>query len=582
VSAAAAPYAEPLLLERVLGPFHRFFSKSASGGLVLLASTAVALGWANSPWAESYHHLWETPLTVGTPGFGLTLSVHAWVNDGLMAVFFFLVGLEIKREVLVGELASRRSAALPVAAALGGMLVPAALYALVNRGGPGAAGWGVPMATDIAFALGILALLGDRVPSGLRVFLAALAIADDLGAVLVIAFFYTGALNLPALGGAAAVLAVLAGLNRAGARRPLTYALLGVALWLCVLASGVHATIAGVLLALAVPARTRIDEDEFLARAEASLADFRAADEPGTTVLTNRGHQEALQALESAADAAQAPLQRMEHALHGVVAFVIMPVFALANAGVPLGAGLGAAARSPVAWGVVLGLRSASRWASPSRAGSPCARARPTCPRAWRGATCTAPAGSAGSASRCRSSSRGSRSPIPPCWTPPRSASSAPRSSPARSGTCCCDAATPPAWARRRGWPRSRYPPGPRDGRRARHAPRRRGDVAVGAAGRARGAPALRGPPRGVRAAGRDVAARARPRGPRARRALVPGARVRGDGAVAGVHRVAAGRGGPGGRHGRGGRPGARGCRARRRCRWTSARPSRTRPRRPR
>jgi NhaA family Na+:H+ antiporter len=243
-----------------------------------------------------------------------------------------------------------------VAAALGGMLVPAALYALVNRGGPGAAGWGVPMATDIAFALGILALLGDRVPSGLRVFLAALAIADDLGAVLVIAFFYTGALNLPALGGAAAVLAVLAGLNRAGARRPLTYALLGVALWLCVLASGVHATIAGVLLALAVPARTRIDEDEFLARAEASLADFRAADEPGTTVLTNRGHQEALQALESAADAAQAPLQRMEHALHGVVAFVIMPVFALANAGVPLGAGLGAAARSPVAWGVVLGL----------------------------------------------------------------------------------------------------------------------------------------------------------------------------------------------------------------------------------
>jgi NhaA family Na+:H+ antiporter len=354
---AARSTAGPLpLIERVLGPFQRFFSTSAAGGLVLLAATAVALGWANSPWADAYHHLWEAPVTVGAPGFGLTLSLHHWVNDGLMAVFFFLVGLEIKREVLVGELASRRTAALPVAAALGGMIVPAGLYAALNAGGPGAAGWGVPMATDIAFALGILALLGDRVPSGLRVFLAALAIADDLGAVLVIAFFYTGALDWGALGGAAVVLAVLVGLNHAGARRPLTYALLGVGLWLFVLASGIHATIAGVLLALTVPARTRISEDEFLARAEASLADFRAADEPGTTVLTNHGHQAALQELENAADAAQAPLQRMEHALHGVVAFVIMPAFALANAGVPLGGGVATAARSPIAWGVVLGL----------------------------------------------------------------------------------------------------------------------------------------------------------------------------------------------------------------------------------
>jgi NhaA family Na+:H+ antiporter len=211
------------------------------------------------------------------------------------------------------------------------------------------------MATDIAFALGILALLGDRVPSGLRVFLAALAIADDLGAVLVIAFFYTGALDWGALGGAAVVLAALVALNRAGARRPLTYALLGVGLWLFVLASGVHATIAGVLLALTIPARTRINEAEFLARAEASLADFRAADEPGTTVLTNHGHQAALQAMESACEAAQAPLQRMEHALHGVVSFVIMPLFALANAGVSLG-GVAPALRSPVAIGVALGL----------------------------------------------------------------------------------------------------------------------------------------------------------------------------------------------------------------------------------
>jgi NhaA family Na+:H+ antiporter len=346
----------PLLIERVLGPFHRFFSTAAAGGLVLLVCTAVALVWANSQWAGAYHRLWETPVTLGAPGFGLTLPLHGWVNDGLMAVFFFLVGLEIKREVLVGELAARRSAALPVAAALGGMLVPAALYAAVNAGGPGATGWGVPMATDIAFALGILALLGDRVPNGLRVFLAALAIADDLGAVLVIAIFYTSALHWGALAGAVAVLVLLVGLNRAGARRPLTYALLGIVLWRFVLASGIHATVAGVLLALTIPARRRIDEAEFVARAEASLADFRAADEPGTEVLTTRGHLEAIQSMENACDAAQAPLQKMEHALHGLVAYVIMPIFALANAGVPLGGGVGRAFQSPIALGVALGL----------------------------------------------------------------------------------------------------------------------------------------------------------------------------------------------------------------------------------
>ena len=353
-SASVLPGPVPLI-ERVLSPFQRFVSTSAAGGLVLLATTVIAVIWANSPWAEFYHHLWDTPFSIGTPGFALTLTIHDWVNDGLMAVFFFLVGLEIKREVLVGELATRRTAALPVAAALGGMLIPAALYAMLNARGPGAAGWGTPMATDIAFALGILALLGDRVPSGLRVFLAALAIADDLGAVLVIAFFYTGALDWGAMGGAAAVLVALIALNLMGARHPLTYALLGVALWLFVLASGIHATIAGVLLALTVPARTRISEEEFLEQVEASLVDFRAADEPGTSVLTNQGHQAAMQDIENAADAAQAPLQRMEHALHGVVAFVIMPVFALANAGVELG-GSAAAVRSPIAWGVALGL----------------------------------------------------------------------------------------------------------------------------------------------------------------------------------------------------------------------------------
>jgi NhaA family Na+:H+ antiporter len=309
---AAAP---PPLIARVLDPFQRFFSTASAGGLVLLACTAIALVWANSAWASAYHHLWDTPVRIGATGFGVRLSLHDWVNDGLMAVFFFLVGLEIKREVLVGELASRRTAMLPVVAALGGMLVPAALYAAINARGVGSPGWGMPMATDIAFALGILALLGDRVPAGLRIFLAALAIADDLGAVLVIALFYTSALNWGALAGAAVVIAMLLGLRRTGARRPLVYALLGVVLWLFVLGSGIHATIAGVLLALTIPASRR----------------------------------------ESTLDGAQAPLQQIEHALNGVVAFVILPIFALANAGVALG-GAGHALASPIALGVVLGL----------------------------------------------------------------------------------------------------------------------------------------------------------------------------------------------------------------------------------
>ena len=344
------------LIERAMLPFRRFVALEAASGLVLLACAAIAMVWANSPLAAEYHHLWETPVAIGTPSFGLTLSLHDWVNDGLMAVFFLLVGLEIKREILVGELATRRTATLPVAAALGGMLVPAMLYSFLNAGGPGAVGWGIPVATDIAFALGVLALLGDRVPGSLRVFLAALAIADDLGAVLVIALFYTGTLDWSALAGAAAVLTILVSCNRLGVHRPQIYAVLGAVLWLFVLKSGVHATVAGVLLALTIPARTRINEEEFVERAEEGLADFRAADAPGTTVLSNRGHQQALQALESACASAQAPLQKMEHALHGAVLFFVMPVFAIANAGVSLGGGVGAAVRSPIAWGVAVGL----------------------------------------------------------------------------------------------------------------------------------------------------------------------------------------------------------------------------------
>ena len=338
-------------------PFQAFAHTEAAGGIVLLACTALALGWANSPWADGYFHLWETPLTVGAAGgFGLTMSLHHWINDGLMAVFFFLVGLEIKREMLVGELASPKQAALPIAAALGGMLVPAGLYVALNAGGPGAGGWGIPMATDIAFALGVLALLGPRVPAALKVFLAALAIVDDLGAVLVIALFYTAQLSWASLGLAAGVLLLLVLANRLGFRHAAVYAALGAVLWLAVLRSGVHATVAGVLLAMTIPSRTRIDEDEFVERAGAALDEFRAASTVDTDVLSNRAQQEAVHELESACDEVQSPLMKLEHGLHGVVAFGIMPLFALANAGVRLGADMFAALSLPVALGVVLGL----------------------------------------------------------------------------------------------------------------------------------------------------------------------------------------------------------------------------------
>ncbi len=352
----------PPLVDRLLAPFRRFAHTASAGGVVLLAVTAVALIWANSPWAASYHHLWETTLTLGAGAWSASMSLHHFINDGLMVVFFFLVGLEIKREMLAGELASIRRAALPMVGALGGMVVPAAIYALVNQGGPGAPGWGVPMATDIAFALGVLALLGDRVPIGLKVFLAALAIVDDIGAVLVIAVFYSGGVSWGALGAAAALVALSAGANAAGVRRPWAYAIIGLALWAAVLASGVHATVAGVLLAMTIPVRTRIAEGTFLIEARRALEEFdRAAyvssTDPRTKVLGNTGHHTALEELETLTEAAQPPLIRMEHSLHGIVQFGIMPLFALANAGVALtGEALGAAMSSAVTIGAFLGL----------------------------------------------------------------------------------------------------------------------------------------------------------------------------------------------------------------------------------
>ncbi len=314
-------------VERLVRPFQEFAKLEASGGILLIGCTVAALTWANSPRASSYFHLWHTNLTFGFAGKLLSEPLHFWINDGLMALFFLLVGLEIKREMLVGELASFRKAALPIAAALGGMIVPASLYALLNHSGPGAAGWGIAMATDIAFALGVLALLGDRVPTSLKVFLAALAIADDLGAVLVIAFFYTEQISWISLGVAGLFFVALISANRAGARHPLTYALLGIGLWLAFLQSGIHATVAGVLLAITIPARP---------------------------IETRKGADSNLLARNDVP--AESPMLRFEHALMPWNKHVIMPVFALANAGVVLGTGAARSLMDPISLGVICGL----------------------------------------------------------------------------------------------------------------------------------------------------------------------------------------------------------------------------------
>jgi len=322
----AVSHVNPLpSMMRLVRPFQEFAARETTGGLLLLASTIAALVLANSAWAPAYAALWRTPLTVGLGRFSLSHDLRFWVNDGLMAAFFLLVGLEIKREFLAGELASPRRAALPILAALGGVVAPSLLYSVLNSGGPGAPGWGVPMATDIAFALGALALLGDRVPPSLKVFVTALAIVDDLAAVIVIALFYTASLVGIALAGAAACLLALLAVNRLGIRHPLPYVLLGGVLWIAVLASGIHSTIAGVLLAFTIPYRTAIQPGEFPREGRAGLNVY-------------------------------SPLRRWEHKLHPWVTFGIMPLFAMANAGVELPDDLGKAVGNFVTLGVVLGL----------------------------------------------------------------------------------------------------------------------------------------------------------------------------------------------------------------------------------
>jgi Na+:H+ antiporter, NhaA family len=336
-------------------PFHRFSQIEAASGLALLVATAVALIWANSPLADSYHHLFEeVHLEFSLGPIHLEESLGRFINDGLMAVFFFVVGLEIKRELVLGDLSNPRAAALPVVAALGGMLVPALIYIAFNAGGTEAArGWGIPMATDIAFAVGVISLLGRRVPAGGKLFILALAIADDIGAIAVIAVFYTTDLRSLWLVGAVAGLAAMWLAQRAGVRSLVFYVPFALFVWFATLESGVHATLAGVILGLLTPARALYSATELDTKARMILDTYPIGD---TVLDEERADHEAI-LLAEIANESVAPLNRLERRLLPWSSFVIVPLFALANAGVSFsGTPLGGILVNPVALGVGLGL----------------------------------------------------------------------------------------------------------------------------------------------------------------------------------------------------------------------------------
>jgi NhaA family Na+:H+ antiporter len=341
------PYRRSTPILRLTAPLRRFLRIEAASGGVLLACTLIALLLANSPWAGAFHDFWRTHLRIGAGGWTLDEPLHFWIGDLLMAVFFFVVGLEIKREIVAGELSSPRKAALPVVAALGGMLAPAAIYLAFNHDGPARRGWGVPMATDIAFVVGVLAAFGPRVPLGLKIFLLSLAIADDMGAVLVIAVAYTEQLNLLMLALAAAGVALIVLMNRSGIRAVSLYVAVGGLIWLAVYKAGIHPTVAGVLLGLLTPAKPWLNRETLkLALTEVSgqLDDSPSAIElsPGDVAILRYASREAV-----------APLQRLLDRLHPWVGFAIMPLFALANAGVPVQV---SALGDPVALAVAAGL----------------------------------------------------------------------------------------------------------------------------------------------------------------------------------------------------------------------------------
>ena len=337
--------------------FQSFFRSEVSGSILLLIASIIALLWANSQWSAAYVDLLHTTIaiTLGQNTFAMTL--HQFVNDGLMAIFFLVVGLEIKRGIVVGELSSRDKAILPVAAALGGMIVPALIYLLFNAGSEAAQGWGVPMATDIAFALGILALLGPRVPLGLKIFLTALAIVDDLGSILVIAIFYSSGINVPALLVAAILVLLIVAAGRAQVRRVEIYIILALGVWAAIYASGIHATVAGILVAMAIPVTAQMNPEQVLQRGYARLKEIEGSQLTIDSMIHDRAQLEKIMDLHLLASRMRPAGLVVEEYLHPVVAYLILPIFALLNAGVVLSAAyITDPLTRPVVLGVVLGL----------------------------------------------------------------------------------------------------------------------------------------------------------------------------------------------------------------------------------
>ena len=345
-------------IEKITKPIQRFIQQEKAGGIMLGISVIIAMILANSAWSESYFAFFEHKLGLifDNQRF-FEFSIHHWINDGLMAIFFFVVGLELKREFVGGELSNPRKALLPIGAAIGGMLVPALIYILLNPEGEVSHGWGIPMATDIAFALGVLYLLGSRIPLSLKVFLTALAIVDDLGAVLVIAFFYTSDISFMSLAAGLGFAFIMFLGNKMGVRNILFYALFGIlGVWVCFLMSGVHATIASVIAASMIPADVKIREDLYVERVKNYLNRFRSIDPKNEIPTLTNDQLHLLETIKVDTNKAIPPLQRLEHAMHPFVSFVVIPIFALANAGVSLDIDLDVLLSTNVALGVALGL----------------------------------------------------------------------------------------------------------------------------------------------------------------------------------------------------------------------------------
>ena len=343
--------------ERILTPLEEFIHRQTTSGILLMICAVIALVVANSPLQGSYDHLLHEEIGFSFGDASFSLSIPHWINEALMALVFLVMGLELKRELLVGELSSPRQALLPIMAAIGGMLVPALCYVAFNLSGDGAKGWGIPMATDIAFAIGALSLLGARIPKTLVTFLIALAIVDDLGAVAVIALFYTESIDLEALLYAFVFTLILVALNLGGVRRPLPYALVGVMLWAAMLASGIHATIAGILVAFVIPIRPKFEANTFISKVEENAREMEKSVAEDPDIIHNNRFRSLVSALGDGVQMVQAPAQRAEHTLHLPVAYIVIPIFALANAGIPVDfASFGKYFSYPITLGILAGL----------------------------------------------------------------------------------------------------------------------------------------------------------------------------------------------------------------------------------